>query len=165
MVTGTFWIQDPICKRQELVTSITCMCHLEWNDIIYCIQSIKSIQQQSVARSNGDSKICPLLSQYTASYGIWFRQGENRLHRTVVIPEELCGDELLMFTDANWGPQDASKPKANETRTVTLNELRSIQGFYITCMGLSCIFPGNSPGIPRIFPGNKDLAGNRLPGE
>lgn len=28
--------------------------------------------------------------KHTASYGIWFRQGENQLHGTVVIPEELC---------------------------------------------------------------------------
>ena len=73
--------------------------------------------------------------KHTASYGIWFRQGENQLHRTVAIPEELCGDELLTFTDANWGSQDASNPIENETHTVTLNKLRSIQGFYITCMG------------------------------
>ena len=31
--------------------------------------------------------------------------------------------------------QDASKPHPNETRTVTLEELKSIQGFYITRMG------------------------------
>ena len=61
--------------------------------------------------------------KHTASYGIWFRQGENRLHGTVAIPEELCGDKLLKFTDANWGPQDASKPVENETRTITMNEL------------------------------------------
>lgn len=73
--------------------------------------------------------------KHTHSYGIWFRQGENCLHGTVAIPDELRGDELLTFTDANWGPQDASKPRKNEIRTITLNELRSIQGFYITRMG------------------------------
>ena len=67
--------------------------------------------------------------KHTASYSIWFRQGENRLHGTVAIPDELCGDKLLTFTDANWGPQDASKPRENKTQTVTLNELRSIQDF------------------------------------
>ena len=41
----------------------------------------------------------------------------------------------MVFTDSNWGPQDASKPKPNETRTVTMEELKSIQGFYITRMG------------------------------
>ena len=51
------------------------------------------------------------------------------------MPEELKGDELIAFTDSNWGPQDASKPRSNETRTVTLEELKSIQGFYITRMG------------------------------
>ena len=42
---------------------------------------------------------------------------------------------MIVFTDSNWGPQDASKPKPNETQTVTVEELKSIQGFYITRMG------------------------------
>ena len=71
----------------------------------------------------------------TASHGIWFRQGENRLQGTVAIPEELNGDELLLFTDSNWGPQDASRPTPNETRTVTMQELKSVQGYYLTRMG------------------------------
>ena len=37
--------------------------------------------------------------------------------------------ELTAFSDANWGPQDASKPKENETRTVKMEELKSVQGF------------------------------------
>ena len=45
------------------------------------------------------------------------------------------GTETLLFTDSNWGPQDASKPRPNETRTVSLEELRSIQGYYLTSMG------------------------------
>ena len=53
----------------------------------------------------------------------------------VAIPDELKGNELILFTDSNWGPQDASQPKANETRTVNMQELRSIQGFYLIRMG------------------------------
>ena len=73
--------------------------------------------------------------QSTSSHGIWFKQGENRLQGQVAIPDELKGDETILFTDSNWGPQDASKPTENETRTVTMQELRSIQGFYLTRMG------------------------------
>ena len=62
----------------------------------------------------------------TASHGIWFRQDENRLHGSVAIPEELKGTETLLFTDSNWGPQDTSKHRPNETHTVSLKELRSI---------------------------------------
>ena len=51
----------------------------------------------------------------TASHGIWFKQGENRLEGNVAIPEELRGLETTVFTNSNWGPQDASKPKENET--------------------------------------------------
>ena len=71
----------------------------------------------------------------TASHGIWFCQGENRLQGCVAIPDELQGDKLLLFTDSNWGPQDASQPVENETRTVTKQELKSIQGFYLTLVG------------------------------
>ena len=41
----------------------------------------------------------------------------------------------MVCTDSNWGPQDASKPKPNETCTITMEELKSIQGFYITRRG------------------------------
>ena len=50
----------------------------------------------------------------TASHGLWFRQGENRLHATVAVPDEVNSDELLTFTDSNWGSQDASHPRPNE---------------------------------------------------
>ena len=65
----------------------------------------------------------------TASHGIWFKQGENALEGNVAIPEELRWVKSVLFTDSNWGPQDASKPKENETRTVTMEELKSVQGF------------------------------------
>ena len=73
--------------------------------------------------------------KHTSSHEIWFRQGENRLHGSVAIPEELKGNDLMVFTDSNWSPQDALKPKPNKTCTVTMEELKSIQGFYITRMG------------------------------
>ena len=65
----------------------------------------------------------------TTSHGMWFKQGENRLEGSVAIPEELRGLETIAFTNSNWGPQDASKPKENEIRTVKVEELKSVQGF------------------------------------
>ena len=59
----------------------------------------------------------------TSSHGIWFRQCENCLHSFVAIPEEIKGTETLLFTDSNWGPQDASKPRPNKTCRVSLEEL------------------------------------------
>ena len=63
--------------------------------------------------------------KHTSSHGIWFKQSENRLQGCCAIPKELQGDELPLFTDSNWGPQDASEPVPNETRTVTMGELKS----------------------------------------
>ena len=42
----------------------------------------------------------------------------------------------MIFTDSNWGPQDASKPQPNETQIVTMEALKFIQEFYIICMGV-----------------------------
>ena len=77
--------------------------------------------------------------KHTSSHGIWFKKGGNHLHGSVAILDHLKGEDLMVFTDSNWGPQDASKPKPNEARTVMIEELKSIQGFYITCMGNPCI--------------------------
>ena len=49
--------------------------------------------------------------KHTESYGIWLCQGENCLHGTVVISEELCVEKLLMFMDANWVLNYALKPR------------------------------------------------------
>ena len=50
---------------------------------------------------------------HTSSHGIWFKQDDNRLQGYCAIPKELCDNELLLITDSNWGPQDASKPVPN----------------------------------------------------
>ena len=57
------------------------------------------------------------------------------MQECVAIPEELQGDELILFTDSNQGPQDTSKAMENESQTVTKQELKSIQGFYLTYRG------------------------------
>lgn len=77
---------------------------------------------------------------HTSSHGInlWFKQGKNRLSCCVSLPEGFSGTKfiILLLTDSNWGPQDASKPHENETQTLSMEEeLKSIQGFYISCMG------------------------------
>ena len=73
--------------------------------------------------------------KHTSSHGIWFLQGENRLHDSVAIPNHLKGEEFMIFINSNWGPQDASKPRTNKTRTVTMEEFKSIPGIYTTRMG------------------------------
>ena len=72
---------------------------------------------------------------HTSSHGIWFTQGDNILEGCVGLPEVYEDEKTLTFTDSNWGSQDASQPRENETRTVTSEEMKSIQGYYITRMG------------------------------
>ena len=42
-----------------------------------------------------------------------FKQDENRLQGCCAIHKELQEDELLLFIDSNWDPQDSSKPIPN----------------------------------------------------
>ena len=70
-----------------------------------------------------------------SSHGIWFTQGDERLTGHVGIPGVCSPDELITFTDACWGPQDASQPKPGDTRTVHMAEMNSLQGFIVTRMG------------------------------
>ena len=44
--------------------------------------------------------------------------------------------KLLTFTDSNWGAQDASAARKDETRIMDMEEMKSIQGYYITQMGV-----------------------------
>lgn len=72
---------------------------------------------------------------HTSSHGIWFTQGDIILEGCVGLLEAFKDEKTLTFTESNWGSQDASQPRENETRTVTSEEMKSIQGYYITRMG------------------------------
>ena len=39
----------------------------------------------------------------TASHGIWFTQGDERLRGNIEIPSAMKDEKLLTFTDSNWG--------------------------------------------------------------
>ena len=70
----------------------------------------------------------------TSSHGIWFTQGDDRLLGNVGLPNAMKDEKLLTFTDSNWGAQDASTPRPNKPRTVDMEKMKSIQGYYITCI-------------------------------
>ena len=58
----------------------------------------------------------------TASYSIWFTQGDERLRGNVGIPSDMKDEKLLTFTDSNWVAQDASAPRKDEIQTVDMEE-------------------------------------------
>ena len=62
--------------------------------------------------------------KHTSFHGIWFKQGENRLQGSVLIPEELKGNDLMVFIDSNWDPKDASKPKPKPNKNLHRNYKR-----------------------------------------
>ena len=70
----------------------------------------------------------------TLDHGIRFTQGECCTEGLTAWPERPLGDPLsLTFTDANWGPQDASHPKPGET--IEEEEVRSLLGHVVMRMG------------------------------
>lgn len=98
----------------------------------------KLLSQFNSKPTHGHLKAAKHVLRYlkgTASHGIWFTQGERRLHGNVGVPREHNTEEVLVFNDSCWGPQQADQPKENETRTVYLNEMNSLQGHYVTRMG------------------------------
>ena len=127
--------QDLLKRYQSIIGGLNWLCINSRPDIS---TAYSLLSQFNCDPSNGHWEAAKHVLKYlkgTASHGIWFRQGEDRLTGCVAVPEELKHEQLLLFTDSNWGPQDASSPKPNETRTVEMEELKSIQGFYITRMG------------------------------
>ena len=67
----------------------------------------------------------------TLSYGIQFTSKHNiSLEAFVKLPTD--PSKVLTFTDANWGPQDASVPKSTDAPTyLDLFKSRSISGYLI----------------------------------
>ena len=71
----------------------------------------------------------------TSDRGLCFveRSDDSQLHGFVAWPHNVSPpdhDQTCDFTDSNWGPQDASHPLPEEfeTRTVTDDECKSVQG-------------------------------------
>ena len=127
--------KDFITKYQSIMGCINWLCINTRPDIATVY---KLLSQFNCKPSKGHMDAAKYVLRYlahTSSHGLWFKQGENRLAGCVSLPDGISGNEFLLFTDSNWGPQDASKPRENETRTVSREELKSIQGFYITRMG------------------------------
>jgi hypothetical protein len=84
----------------------------------------------------------------TADHGIRFTQGESCTEGLTAWPDRPLNDALsLVFTDANWGPQDASHPKPGET--IDEEEVRSLLRHVIMRMGGPIIWGCvREPGAP-----------------
>ncbi len=73
----------------------------------------------------------------TANLGLHFSSRRNeKLEAFVFFPPQ---DSLLGFCDANWGPQEASRPTSANVREVSMAETRSICG-HILYLGGAPIF-------------------------
>ena len=66
----------------------------------------------------------------TKEYGITFSTTPNEtLESFVKFP--IPPNSVTSMTDANWGPQDQSRPKPNESRQLDLFKSRSLSGFLV----------------------------------
>ena len=154
------------CTPYRLGFVINCIEHNDWSPagkpaLVKAYQSILGCLNWLCINTCPDiSKTYKLLSQFntnpsqghldaakyvlrylkhTSSLGIWFQQGGKPLESCVAMPPDMNDNGCIVYTDSNLGPQDASKPKENETRTVDMDELRSIQGYFITKMEGPCL--------------------------
>ena len=132
---------DP-CDKEELVNAYqSIMGGLTWLSINTrpdICTATKLLGQFCSNPSYGHFQSAKYVLRYlshTSSHGIWFTQGDNVLEGNVGLPEIFEDEKTITFTDSNWGSQDASQPRENEKRIVTAEEMKSIQGYYITRMG------------------------------
>ena len=69
----------------------------------------------------------------TKTLGISFSsKNQDKLESHIKFPVD---DPIMGLCDANWGPQDQSKPRPNESRTTPLFTNRSLSGFLIYFSG------------------------------
>jgi hypothetical protein len=90
--------------------------------------------------SHGHLEAAKYLGKYlkaTAGLGLLYSSRHNsKLEGFVFFPvnnvnAQNTGLEVLAFADANWGPQDASKPTAQNVREISMDETKSICGHII----------------------------------
>lgn len=89
-----------------------------------------------------------LLSTIEKGINFSYRNGSERLCGYTHVPFD--DFKPIGFVDANWGPQDASKPSAHNNRLVSLLEIKSVCGFII--------FMGGAPLMWKSF---KELRNSR----
>jgi hypothetical protein len=138
--------------RAPLITRLRCWCGmLNWlslgtrPDITTVCSLLASCQ---CCPSPGHLEAAKYVGRYlkaTAGLGLLYTSRSNtQLEGFVYFPtpnRNPSGSELslLAFADANWGPQDASKPSLTETREISLDETKSITG-HILFYGGSPVF-------------------------
>ena len=73
----------------------------------------------------------------TTDFGITFHQSGCETTGHSAWPDAPADGSAYSYSDSNWGPQDASKPRPEdlEDRMVLPHEVKSLQGGIITRMG------------------------------
>ena len=124
---------DPLHKHKLVKAYQSIMGGLNWltintrPDINVAIKLLGQFNcNPSIGHLNSAKQVLRYLRS-TVLHGIWFTQGDDRLCGNVGLPSTKKDEQLLTFTDSNWGAQDASAPKPNETRTVDMEVMKSIQ--------------------------------------
>ena len=94
------------------------------------------LSQYNHCATTGHLDACKRVIRYlkgTKTLGIAFHSRPNaKLRSFVKFP--ISPDNITPFADANWGPQDQSRPKPNDT-SVELFKSRSLSGFIIWMHG------------------------------
>jgi hypothetical protein len=72
----------------------------------------------------------------TRNHGLWFTQGGKFSENLFGWVDKLEPTSLAeSYTDANWGPQDASHPRKDVEELIYVSSVRSLLGLVVIHMG------------------------------
>ena len=127
-------LADRLALRKTMQSILGCLTWLSIGtrpDISVPTSLLSQFQNEpSPGHLDGAKHVLRYLSG-TSTYGISYHQ--NASLAPTPWPKADPNVQTHTYTDSNWGPQDASKPLPPdlETRTVTEDECRSIQGYIV----------------------------------
>ncbi len=128
----------PVHKQEELTHQMRVICgSLNWlsQSTRPDIATITNMLSKYTSKPNKfhidhAKRVTRYYLKGTKNHGISFSSSEcENLESFIKFP--IPDDGITALCDANWGPQDQSKPKPNETRTLDLFKSRSISGYLL----------------------------------
>ena len=124
-------------KQEELIHQMRVLCgSLNWlaqstrPDIATITNILSRYVTQPTTQHIDQAKRVIRYLKGTKTYGIAFTsRKQEKLSSYIKFP--IPDDKITALSDENWGPQDQSKPKPDEKRTLELFKSRSISGFLL----------------------------------
>jgi hypothetical protein len=127
---------DLVKPYQRTVGGLNWLSTSTWPDLSVCVSLLSQFSHNpSTGHLEGVKHVMKYLKG-TKHWGIRFTQGGHFTDSlTDWIHRPPGTTECVAFTDANWGPQDASHPPPGETVYISEESVRSLLGHVLICCG------------------------------